>query len=598
MRNAVAPVLVAIVTVAVSSRSAHAAVDVSTGGRVETDLFVVDGSPPSALTDGNPKTHYNQFRLDGAEFRVWLPKPATVSSVALIQDISNWSLAYQLEFESADGTVVTVPVDPTSLKTQTLPVVFAKPTAFVDVRVKAAGGQGYGGFAEMTVMGDVVGDDTTAPVISNVNVTAIDSQNATVTWTTDEPATSQLRFSSQSAASTLLPPDTALTIQHAVKVSSAGALAGRIEIRSADASGNRAEKWVDAFAAIKDDFQWGVGGWAFKIDDKWVRGTELYHKDDLRVNFLQEWVGEEDWSKWLTSEGISQIHDAGYRAEIIHLQLSGHTVAEIQAMKAAYLQDIQRLANVIAGSTSGADTLVTLSPEYNQNDVTTWDGWNDIMLSAIDILHATAGVKVGLAVGDWDLNHQIEVSMGRAVAKADYVVYAEMRSSNGNTQAEAYDSVASALRFSHYLARKFLRPVRLGYFMISDYGDWLGVQRDVVVKLCESKARLQAAGTVAVSWMGYLDSPGATGAGGESEAHHGLKYATNVAKPAWYVYQECVKNGPSWLGSDGGPPGALPEATGCSCSLAGRSGKSGACLLALGIVALLVRRRTTAKTNN
>jgi hypothetical protein len=170
--------------------------------------------------------------------------------------------------------------------------------------------------------------------------------------------------------------------------------------------------------------------------------------------------------------------------------------------------------------------------------------------------------------GDWDIDHLVPISMGRAAAKADFVAYQEMRGSTQSTAEEAYDVPSSAIRFSHYLSRKFLRPVRLGYLMVSDFGDWAAIQRDVVIKICERYQELQAAGTVAVSWMSYLDSPGADGYFGEAEAHKGLKYADNTPKPAWYVFQECAAHGPSWLATGEEPPGAIAPADegGCACS--------------------------------
>jgi hypothetical protein len=77
--------------------------------------------------------------------------------------------------------------------------------------------------------------------------------------------------------------------------------------------------------------------------------------------------------------------------------------------------------------------------------------------------------------------------------------------------------------------------------MVSDYGGWKGVQRDVVVEMCERRPELEAAGLVSVAWMSYLDDPNQTGGYFQiAEAHKGLKYADNTPKPAWHVWKECV----------------------------------------------------------
>jgi MYXO-CTERM domain-containing protein len=233
---------------------------------------------------------------------------------------------------------------------------------------------------------------------------------------------------------------------------------------------------------------------------------------------------------------------------------------------------------------------VTLEPEFNQGAVATWEGWNDLMIEAIDIIRNTSGAKVGVLPGDWDIDHVLSISMGRAAAHSDFVAYQEMRASTRNDQGDALEVPDRAIRFSHYLSRKFMRPVRLGYLMVSDYGGWEGVQREVVIEMCERHEELAAAGTYAVSWMSYIDRPGAGGYFEEAEAHKGLKNSDNQPKPAWHVFKECAANGPSWLDTGEEPPGAL-SSDGCQCSTpSSTTGRLPA--LWLGVLTLLVLRRS------
>jgi hypothetical protein len=558
--------------------AAAAQSSVSSGGWVESDLWQNPDSPPEALLDGSTDTHFTQHRLEDSEWRVWLPVPATLASVTFVQGWEDWSQATLVRLETADGSTTDLTVVAGTRDPQTFPLSFSGPTAFVDVRVVTAtpqsSGDAYGGFAEMSLTGTPVPGDNTPPGITAVSVTPASDTEATVTWSTDEPATTQLRYSSEAVpagelvASELTPPDLALTTAHSVSVQATAPLRGQIEIRSADASGNRAELRHDAFVALDTSYQYGVGGVSFHLGDEWVPAPVVYAQDQLNIGFVQSWIGGDGWTEWYTADTVRGLADAGYTPEVIHYYFGDPVLADVQARSADFLADIATLAQVLADSGVGDRSIVTLEPEFNQGEVASWGGWNDLMIQAIDTLHSQAGCKVGILPGDWDIDHLVPVSMGRATAKADFVAFQEMRGSTQDTPDQAYEVPSRAIRFSHYLSRKFLRPVRLGYLMVSDFGGWEAVQRDVVIKICERYQELQSAGTVAVSWMSYLDSPGANGYFGEAEAHKGLKYADNTPKPAWYVFQECAAHGPSWLASGAEPPGAIEpdDEAGCACS--------------------------------
>lgn len=575
----------------------RAADNVSTGGKVETDLWTHDESPPPSLIDGDTKTHFAQHRLEASDWRVWLKGPSTVESVSFVQGWSDWSQALVVQLEAADGTTVELTLAPGTRDPQSFPVTFKSPTAFIDVRVvqaqPAKDGKGYGGFAEMQVMGTLGGADTTPPQISGIQVQRQSDTDATVTWTTDEPSTSQLRFSTEAVAATASEPDLQLVTSHQVKLQTTSPLRGQIEVRSADAAGNRAQVRHDAFVTLDTTYQYGVGGWSFELGGKWVAAPEVYAADGLKMGFTQSWIGGDGWTDWFKPEGVKQMKDAGLTPEVIHYFFGDPKLADVQARKDAFLADIDKLADVLAASGVGDQTIVTLEPEYNQGEVATWDGWNDLMIEAMTRLRTKAGAKVGLLPGDWDIDHVVPISMGRAAAYADFVAFQEMRASTQDTVEEAGQVVSRAIRFAHYLSRTFLRPVRWGYLMVSDYGEWTYVQRNVVVEMCERTQELKDAGVVAVSWMSYMDHPGSSGYFGEGEAHKGLKYYDNRAKPAFDVWKECVLNGPSWVGSGHGPPGEPPvaEPSGCGCKVGSARGAWSGGAIALLLLCVGIRRR-------
>ena len=605
MANSLRAPLCASLAILLAASSSLAAEEVSKGGKIETDLYTNGDSPPAALIDGDTKTHFAQQRLEDSEWRLWLAAPSTLESVTFVQGWKDWSQATQVRLEAADGSSVELTLAPGTRDPQTFPIKFSYPTAFVDVHVlgaqPSADGKGWGGFAEMQLFGARSGADSTPPQLSSIQVQRHSDSSATVTWTTDEPATTQLRYSSESDGVRETAPDPALTTAHSVKLEATSPLRGRIELRSADANGNRAEVRHDAFVTIDTKYQYGVGGWSFHLGDKWIPAPEVYAQDGVPHAFSQAWIGGDGWTDWMKPDGIAGMKATGITPEIIHYFFGDPVLSDVQARKDSFLADIDKLATVIGDSGVGDQVIVTLEPEYNQGEVATWEGWNDLMIDAIARLHAK-GAKVGLLPGDWDIYHVTPISMGRAAALADFVAFQEMRASTQDTPEEAAQVVSKAIRFSHYLSRKFLKPVRWGYVMVSDYDGWTYVQRDVVVELCERHKELEDAGVVAVSWMSYMDSPGASGYFGEGEAHKGLKFSDGTPKPAFEVWKECVLHGPSWVSAGTEAPGAPKPAddSGCSCRVGAAGGTWSLAWLGLlvGAGALRARRQSRGGTGH
>ncbi|MFH1232171.1 MAG: hypothetical protein V1709_11825, partial [Planctomycetota bacterium] len=60
--------------------------------------------------------------------------------------------------------------------------------------------------------------DTTPPVISGVTASGITQSLATIRWTTDEPATSQVRYGLDATCSSIMPEDPALVTSHSVDI--------------------------------------------------------------------------------------------------------------------------------------------------------------------------------------------------------------------------------------------------------------------------------------------------------------------------------------------------------------------------------------------
>lgn len=119
----------------------------------------------------------------------------------------------------------------------------------VSAKPFAAGTSGYvrlgnaTGESGLVVLADAVrfvkvATDTTPPVISNV-ASATGAGTATITWTTDEVATSQVEYGLTTSYGTLSPLDPTLTTSHSVSLSGlARRTTYHYRVRSKDAAGN------------------------------------------------------------------------------------------------------------------------------------------------------------------------------------------------------------------------------------------------------------------------------------------------------------------------------------------------------------------------
>jgi len=90
--------------------------------------------------------------------------------------------------------------------------------------------------------------DTTAPVISGVQAMNITASSATITWITDESATSQVEYGTDTNYGTLTTLDSALVTSHSVTISNLTASTTYYyRVRSKDSSGNEAVSGSGSF---------------------------------------------------------------------------------------------------------------------------------------------------------------------------------------------------------------------------------------------------------------------------------------------------------------------------------------------------------------
>ncbi|HEX2295851.1 MAG TPA: PQQ-dependent sugar dehydrogenase [Actinomycetota bacterium] len=84
----------------------------------------------------------------------------------------------------------------------------------------------------------VPGGDTTPPVISGISVSHPSKTSATITWTTNEPADSQVEYGPTSSYETATPRDPALVTRHSVTLTGLSKTTYHFRVVSRDAAGN------------------------------------------------------------------------------------------------------------------------------------------------------------------------------------------------------------------------------------------------------------------------------------------------------------------------------------------------------------------------
>lgn len=90
--------------------------------------------------------------------------------------------------------------------------------------------------------------DVAPPVISNVLADSITANSATVTWTTNEPSTSQVEYGATSALGSASANDPAMVTLHTVELTGlSGFTAYDFKVKSTDAAGNAASSAVATF---------------------------------------------------------------------------------------------------------------------------------------------------------------------------------------------------------------------------------------------------------------------------------------------------------------------------------------------------------------
>jgi len=270
--------------------------------------------------------------------------------------------------------------------------------------------------------------------------------------------------------------------------------------------------------------------------------TDIIQENKLDgINAVSMWLTPE-WDKsWYPADEVNtKIVKQGYTPLFILYWFADNiSLKYIQKNKVAYMNYLKRVRQFL--DTIEGKKIIVLNPEYNEHGVEGWDGYNDLLLESKQILDK-GDIRIGPCVGDfgnysktadyrnWE---SFDPSLRRAIESFDFIAFQEMRSLTKNKANEIENLPERIEAFSHYLNKKYEKPVLLAYLALSSWGEGgENLQANVIQKLGENRESLEKNGLIGINFFHLSDVPSHIGYFEEGEKHFGLLHSDLSHKPA------------------------------------------------------------------
>lgn len=243
------------------------------------------------------------------------PNIAVDSSLLTVQDISTTETGVTIKWSTdkpatssvtitdASGAVITKTQPQSTLETShSVAVSDLKPNTTYHYKIVSTDATGTpttseGNLATTAKTAAVITDKTT-PTISGVNVSNITESSAIVTWTTNEPATGQVKYERTENVSSTTPLDKNLTTSHSVILTKLDSgITYNFTIFSKDAAGNQAMSTTmqsfKTLTPIPVGTQVGNRAPDFVLQDLSGKDVRLgdFHGKIVMLNFWAVWCG-------------------------------------------------------------------------------------------------------------------------------------------------------------------------------------------------------------------------------------------------------------------------------------------------------------------
>ncbi|MDD2784054.1 MAG: hypothetical protein PHO52_07555 [Sulfuricurvum sp.] len=296
----------------------------------------------------------------------------------------------------------------------------------------------------------------------------------------------------------------------------------------------------------------GVGGYEYNSSDGVHSITELIYNEHLNnVNAISMWITR-DWDEgWYPSEEVNErIIQKGFTPIfILYWFEDSISKSYIQKNKNAYydyLHRIRRYLDRVEGK-----KIVVLNPEFNENRVEGWEGFNDILLESKKILDH-GDIAIGPCVGDFgnygnteDLNNwqTFDPSIVSSISHFDFIAFQEMRALTRNKRSEIEKLPERIESFGGYLHSKYKKPVFLAYLALSSWGEeGEKLQEEVISRLNERQEIFTQKGIFGINLFNLIDVPFHRGYFNEGERFFGIYYHNLMPKPSVSFFRELRVN--------------------------------------------------------
>lgn len=306
-------------------------------------------------------------------------------------------------------------------------------------------------------------------------------------------------------------------------------------------------------------FLYGLGDRVdFYLGGEWIPVWELLDRESLQVELVEIWLTQGWDTTWVSRRDLKTLHERGYTPLIVYYTWGDSSSVEYlledqaRRLKRWYRDLEERVAPLVHFS---FPVLVALEPEFNnipspgQTPLIEWEGFNDVVIRAVEILKGGApNVEVGIVPGDFP-GHDLSLCLGRAAPYLDFIGFQEMRAATDPEGADrpGYTDVAgAALRFSRYLWQTFRRPLLLTYVALSSYAHgnplgWEETQAVMLQDLLHAVPALQDNGVFGLVYFELMDDPTHdTLYFGPAERYFGLITKEGRRKKAYWVWRNAV----------------------------------------------------------
>jgi len=205
--------------------------------------------------------------------------------------------------------------------------------------------------------------------------------------------------------------------------------------------------------------------------------TDFTKKEMPNVNGVSIWITKDfNFKKWFSAKSVNKnIVKKGYTPIfIIYWFRDDISPKFIKKNKQKYF-DFLKKCNKYLSKIKGVKYII-LNPEYNENKVESWDGFNDIMKKSYKLLK-TKNRMIGYGVGDFGVYEKtfdygafksFEKSF-KAVKYFDFIAFQEMRATTRNSKSAILNTPYRSLEFAKYLYQKYHKPTFLAYLALSSY---------------------------------------------------------------------------------------------------------------------------------